>query len=290
MKKLLLATLLATSSSIATAAQNDLKVLVAFDSNTTSYSSSQRTYYANLFVKNLNKFITNSSLGSLIDFSLVAKPRIPVASSSWDYDKLQKYYSDRQTSRGENPKTTLTAYQKYYNADVVIVVANPSGAGTSMCGSSYVPEKSSMNSSHSSIGEMLEEPLYSIVFVTGQSSCINDSKVVVHEVGHSFGLQHGRAVQNQHGGSGHYVPSEFVTSGASGFSDYSPWGTSSDYHTVMGVKARNEPGVHHSFFSNRNSYKCGKNGSSVCGDSTANAVGVIQGFANRYAKRSDFFN
>lgn len=289
MKKIILAILLLTTSIFSNAATYNLKVLVAFDTNSTNFTTSQMNSYSTKFVTNLNNYMNNSNLASTIGFSLAYNAKIPVLSyPTWNYDQLKNYYLSNQTNRGQTPTTTLTSFQKYYNADVVIVVSNPHGSSTSICGNSYVPIKSNMDSTHSTVGDLLEEPIFSIVFVTGQLSCLDDPKVLVHEVGHSFGLQHGRAVQNQYGGT-HYVASEIISSGASGYADYTAPGTFFDYHTVMGKISPDEPGIHHAFFSNSSKFACGSPAVYKCGDNTANAVGIIQAFANRYAKRSDFF-
>lgn len=289
MKKIILAIILLTTSIFSNAATYNLKVLVAFDTNSTNFTTTQMSTYSSKFVENLNNYMNNSNLGSSIGFSLAYNAKIPVLPyPTWNYDHLKNYYLSNQTNRGQTPKTTLTSFQKYYNADVVIVVSNPHGSSTSACGSSYVPIKSHMDSTHATVGDLLEEPIYSIVFVTGQSICITNPKVVVHEVGHSFGLQHGQSVQNQYGG-GHYVASEIISSGASGYADYTAPGTLLDYHTVTGVISPDEPGIHHPFFSNSSKFACGYPAVYKCGNNTANAVGIIQAFANRYAKRSDFF-
>jgi hypothetical protein len=291
MKKIILAILLFTITVVSTAATNNLKVLVAFDTNTTNYTTVQMNTYSVKFVKNLNDFIINSNLDTVLDFSLAYTAKIPIlAYPTWNYDQLRNYYFANQTSRGQAPKTTLTTFQKYYNADVVIVVSNPHGASTSLCGISYVPQKGNMNSSHATIGDLLEEPIFSIVFVTGQDNCMDSPKVVVHEVGHSFGLQHGRGVQNQYPNEpGHYNSTQIISSGASGYANYSFPGSLLDYHDIMGVVSRSEPGIHHPFFSNSSKFACGFPTIYKCGDNTANAVGIIKSHANRYAKRSNFF-
>lgn len=290
MKKIILAILLFTLSSISNAATYNLKVLVAFDTNSTNFTTTQMNNYSSSLVTNLNNYMVNSNLGSTISFSLAYNAKIPLlAYPTWNYTQLKDYYFNNRTLRGQTPTTTLTSFQKFYNADVVIVVSNPSGSSKSYCGYSYVPLKSQMKTYHANVGDMLEEPIYSIVYVTGLTNCLNNPDVVVHEVGHSFGLKHGQAVRNQYNDVKSYDPVNIITSGATGYSDYSFLGTSNDYHDVMGIFSYKEAGIHHQFFSNSNKYACGSPRIYKCGDTTANAVGIIQAFANRYAKRSDFF-
>ncbi len=242
-------------------ARENLRVLYVFDTNSKNYTYSERKNISKRLNNQLNASFSNSGLSSTISFSKVKFEKAAVIPS---YKSL--YFAKRTYQIDTNKNLVLRKLQKKHKADVVVAVMEK--PNDSDCGQS-------VNIPWNYIG--FADPNNSFVFINSASKC-NYSYLLAHEVGHTFGLHHGKYTANYYNDNSHFYKNGYNN----GFGVKYRYGV--DYGTLM---AR---GVVRRFnrFSNPKVKKCGSNyyfNWNACGDSNANAVKFIKKWAKYYNRR-----
>ena len=125
------------------------------------------------------------------------------------------------------------------------------------------------------------------VFISNKKGCMDSATLIAHEVGHTFGLHHGKAIADEKGVAGHYK-SNSIANGYGVVVDYG-----FDYGTIMARDLAFNRGQNNTF-SNPHNYKCGSerytnNHNEVCGNSTANATKFISNNSRFYNMRGDWY-
>jgi predicted Zn-dependent protease len=267
-------------------ARENLRVGVIFDWGT-GIDHIQRPQVAKKLIKNLNDTFKDSGLSSYYNFQLTKTLSVSFSGGK-SKDTLKRNYLRKAYSKynGEYaPMLTLQIYQEYYKLDLVVAIMD---MGTRN------PLGSAMRTIKK--GDKIDCATFGIVFLnsydgsgsSSNSKALTDKHVLAHEFGHTFGIQHGKAVSLIKGSS-HYQPTKMIQKGASGFGKSSGMGR---YGTLMtGAYIVNRAsGARAHFFSDKTRNDCGKSHNKPCGDSNANAVQVLKNNASKYGKRSEWYN
>ncbi len=294
MKKTLLALTFLSGFSVASSvvAKEEFQVVVDFDSAASPYSEgSKRQEIASSLIANLNTSISNSSLGQYATFKLKYVTRGPIGKGhETSINEYHQLYANRNTLNDKLPKERLHHVQKNFSADFVIAVVDTPDDDKSggLCGRAFgVPTKSWIENG-GDVDTLLASADFGIVFVHYRDECIADEVTVSHEIGHSMGLSHGKAVADCENDDTHYMGSILLETYASGHAECD-WWASNDFSTIMGRHSVDGYRVSHNFFSDPNKSICGES-NLTCGDSVeANAVKYLKDYVNRIGKRSEWY-
>jgi len=292
MKKLVLILVLVFAS--LAQAREVLDVVFVFDRTSLSLSSAKRNNLANEYIKKLNNSFFYSKindrvrLSNYIYFRKKAVLYRPVSRKGEGMLATMNRYMRNMTDKtNPKPKLSLHYVQKYYKADIVIAIMNDPNEKKYAAVSLGTPEKSDRlgkrNTNFLSYGD-LGISIYNYKEISKQK------EIFAHEIGHGFGLYHGKAVARKYKNeSGHYEPRNALKPYANGFGDTDYW---RNYGTLMA--GRYLTGVEKAIenkFSNPDIYECGYYGDDeVCGDSTANAVKFIKDNARYFNKRGNWYD
>ena len=283
MKKVLLVLAVVLGLSSIVQAKETLRVLFLFDSTYAKYGYYDRRDISKNLTKQLNRSFKESGLSGYISFTKVGAIPANVSISGYlnNSDKLTRFYKNANSIKTRKATLPLHKFQKSYKADLVVSITKM----TDTCGvGTYLPNKGTFSSRKKSF----EFADGGQVFINNASNCFNKKTLLAHEVGHTFGLWHGKAVKNKTGESGHYEPKKAFTGYANGFGDTDYW---MNYGTIMAGSYLAGPGKgRDNKFSNPNVNTCGYyKDDEKCGDSTANAVRFIKENARYYNMRGDWY-
>ena len=231
-------------------ARENLNVIVVFDIDTTHYSNNRMWSLSRNLVRNLNKTFKNSGLSDVLTFNLTSIHKAYVTAKN---DERLEEISDRfYSSRYKFP---LSWFQSNKKADIVVTIMTPP-KNDEYCGQA-------INIPYNNFG--FSDPDNSYIFLS--TWCIDQPRLIGHEVGHIFGIHHG-----QYGG-------DFVRGIANGYGVDLDW--SLDYGTIMSKAI-----ISSNRFSNPNVNKCGVfNKTNACGNSRSNAYKFIRNNAKYYNRR-----
>jgi hypothetical protein len=288
MKKVLLVMVMIMSLYSSVSAKEYLKVLFVFDRYTTNYKYEEKKEISSDLLDKLNKSFKNSYLNYSIYFIKAGIANIDVTRKGVysSFDSLVNYYAYVSTGLDRKPKKLLHYYQKYYKADLVITIFKPRDAGETCGITTVLPDKRLL----SKLGTKSNVFAYADggqVFLSNSSRCLNEKSIIAHEVGHTFGLRHGKAVSEKRGISGDYDTKNAFAKYAHGYgrnSWYRPYGT-----VMSGIYLTTNERRKDNRFSEKDEYDCGHNDDEKCGDSTANAVRFIIENAKYYNMRGDWY-
>ncbi|MDD2871655.1 MAG: zinc-dependent metalloprotease family protein [Candidatus Gracilibacteria bacterium] len=258
-----------------------LRVAVVFDLNTTSYSLATRDTMSNKLISDLNKSFSNSGLSSRINFTRVYYDAVAFTNYNETIYQLKDRYNANRTY-GKVPILNLHYIQKQNTADIVIGIVNPRYSSfDGICGMALnIPINMSQ----------VKQADSGILFIENKAVCLDDEKVVSHEVGHTFGLQHGKAVYNYSGNLADYDINNILSSLAGGYGK-TYW--SGNYTTIMaksGLNVTDDDAHKHNRFSDVAKSVCGVTGNQPCGDSNSSAVNVMDYYAPYYNMRGAWYN
>jgi hypothetical protein len=256
-------------------AKEVLKVVFVFDKTTTNYSSNQRNSISEDLLLRLNESFINSGLSSKISFQRVAYLPRYVSNNGESLENIADRYDNTRSGSSKTTRLKLHELQKYYEADIVVTIMEP--GSTSLCGIAI------------DIPETINDLKYGdngFIFLSNEDSCLDSQSLIAHEVGHTFGLHHGKAVADDRG-----VPENYkVNSISNGYGVLVDYGM--NYSTIMSKDiVFSEKGIGN-FFSDPNKYECGfwdSDRTNVCGNSTANATKFISDNVRFYNMRGDWY-
>jgi len=281
MKKVLLVCAIILGLASSASAKETLSVAFVFDKKTLNLTLDQRKDLSDEYMKKLAETFENSGLSSTIGFTKVAVAYRYISKSGENFSSLRKRYVDNESDLKYRygkpvPSQTLQYYQRYYKADIVIGVVNFPSENTSGIAFSTPSKRHTVEKSNT---DVLAYGDYGICFLNYKYR--NQKEQPAHEIGHGFGLSHGKKV-------GHTLGSNAIEKYANGFgsTDYGR-----NYGTVMAGRYLTyiEKGVENRF-SNPFSSKCGYYADDeVCGNSTANGVKLFKKNAKIYNKRGDWY-
>jgi hypothetical protein len=276
MKKILLVIVFVFSFTSIVQAREVLNIVFVFDTTTTHYSSDNRNNESQKLIDKLNLSFFKSGLSSKIYFQRVAYIPRPVSKKGETLQNIQTRYNSNRSGLNKRAKLSLHYVQKAYKADIVVTIMNPKKS--SLCGIS-MPIPETING--------LKYGDNGFVFISNQKGCMDSPTLIAHEVGHTFGLHHGKAVADDRSDSRNYKPNS-LSNGYGVLVDYGM-----NYSTIMSRDiVFSEKGIRNSF-SNPNKYKCGfwdSDKNHVCGNSTANATKFISNNVRFYNMRGDWYN
>ena len=280
MKKMLLMLVAVLALASSSYARETLDVVFVFDKRTLILNEDQRNSQADKYLRKLNKTFSNSGLYYTMQFR---KKAVGYAYISKRGENLwgirQRYFDNQSNSKYINgkpiPSQTLQYYQRYYKADIVIGIMNDNNSKASGV-SVMIPLKNDTVKKKNT--DVLAYGDYGICFLNYKNR--NQKEQLAHEIGHGFGLWHGKRVGS--------TSSNAIETYANGFgsTDYAM-----NYGTVMAGRYITpvEKGIDNSF-SNPHSHKCGYYADDeICGDSTAYAVKLFRKNAKLYNKRGDWY-
>jgi len=283
MKNMLLVLAVVLGLSSIVQGKETLRVLFLFDTTYAKYGYNDRRDISKNLTKQLNRSFKESGLSGRISFTKVGavSANVSISGSLNNSGSLINLYQKANTIKTRKATLPLHKLQKAYKADLVVTITKI----TNTCGvTTYLPNKGTFRSRKRSF----EFADGGQIFINNTSNCFNKKTLLAHEVGHTFGLWHGKAVKNKTGQSGHYEPRKAFRSYANGFGDTDYL---MNYGTIMAGSYLAGPGKgRDNKFSNPNSYSCGYySDDEVCGDSTANAVKFIKINARYYNMRGDWY-
>ena len=291
LKRLFLALVMVMGLYSSASAKEYLRVLFVFDRYTTNYTSKEKTRISDNLLDKLNKTFRNSYLNYSIYFLKPGVATVDVTRHAkyTTMSSISDFYIKNSSGKDRKPKLTLHYYQRYYKADLVVsIFANTdSTSNLAKCGTSTVIPDKRLLSVFGSKYNVFAYADGGQVFLSNSKTCLNKKLIIAHEVGHSFGLRHGKAVSEKRN-----VPEDYDTKSA--FAKYAHgYGRNSwycPYGTVMaGIYLTNNEKRQDNRFSENDEYECGHNDDEKCGDSTANAVRFIIENAKYYNKRGDWY-
>jgi hypothetical protein len=284
--KYLLITLIAFSST--SFAKETLDVLVLFDTNTVNLSKDKENKISEKLVNNLNKSFYYSGLSGDAIFKLKSIVSTSVGKKGDSFDDIHTMLREKNSNGQVYNK--VSAYQKTRKADVVLVITNAKDS-ENLCGRSLsVPNKDMGKEDGLTSGQILEYPDNGIVMLKAKASCLDHEVLASHEVGHSFGLSHGKFIADKTGDKGHYNEEVILDIRAGGHGENSSkWFGRDNFSTIMGRLSIDGYGTSHNFFSKENKFECGKNKSKECGTPNASAKDFIKANLKHYANRSESF-
>ena len=255
-----------------------------FDTHYANYGYSDRKRISDKLFNQLIVSFSKSQLLGYISFRKVGAVPANISMSGVlkDSGSLRNLYLKANTIKTRKPTLPLHKFQKAYKADLVISITkinNTCGTGT------FLPNKDTFSSRSKSF----EFADGGQVFINNSKYCFDKKSLIAHEVGHTFGLWHGKAVKDKTHNSGDYNPLKAFASYANGFGNTDYY---RNYGTIMAASyLTNKQQGRNNRFSNPYSYTCGYyyNHDEKCGDSTANAVKFLKANAYYYNKRGDWY-
>ena len=271
-------------------ARENLRVGVIFDYGT-GHDHIQRPKIADKLITNLNKVFKESGLSSYYNFQLTKTLHVSFSGGK-DFNPLKRDYLRKAYSKYNGkyaPMLTLQIYQKAYKFDVIVAISENSDV--KLLGSAMKVLKK---------GNIANCATYGIVFLNNNngssssslSKALTDKYALAHEIGHTFGINHGSAVAKKTGKSGHYRISNAFAKGANGYGNYDSSNKTNSYTTLMSYKyiPVKSYRANSNRFSDKSKKNCGYYHNKPCGDSNANAVQVLKNNASKYGKRSEWYN
>lgn len=275
MKKILL-TMALVFSFTSLQAKEVLKVVFVFDKTTTNYSLNDRKEKSLKLINQLNLSFKKSGLSSKISFERVAYLPRYVSNSGESLENIAYRYDHTRSGSSKTTRLKLHELQKYYEADIVVTIME--AGSTSLCGIAI------------DIPETINDLKYGdngFIFLSNKDSCLDSPTLIAHEVGHAFGLHHGKAVADDRGVHENYK-SNSISNGYGVAVDYG-----FDYGTIMAKDLAFSRGQNNTF-SNPNKYECGSERNTnahneLCGNSTANATKFISDNVRFYNMRGDWY-
>ena len=249
-------------------ARENLRVGVIFDWGT-GIDNIQRPQVAKKLIKNLNNTFKDSGLSSYYNFQLTKTLWVSFSGGK-SKDTLKRNYLRKAYSKynGEYaPMLSLQIYQKAYKLDLVIAIMDM-GTRNPLGSAMRVIKK----------GDKIDCATFGIVFLNsydGSSSnsfskALINKYVLAHEIGHTFGISHGKAVADIKGSS-HYQTTNAFAKGANGFGKSSGLGKYGTLMTGAYIVSRDSR-ARANYFSDKTRKDCGYYHNKACGDANANAM------------------
>ena len=243
-------------------AKEYLRVLYVFDTKTTNYSQYSMLKKAKSLNKQLNKSFSNSELSDYISFTRVGTIKLDISNGGSLYKTSERYRKYKKPS-------SLGSVQKQFKADIVVTIMDT--GRYDLCGQAIDIPWSYLD---------FQDPDNAFVFLNSNSKkrCFTEPYLLAHEVGHIFGLHHGKYTADYYNDSSHFYSAGYNN----GYGVKYKYGV--DYGTLMsrGVTRRINR------FSDPSINDCGSywyDSSNTCGNSNANAVKFIKKWAKYYNKR-----
>lgn len=277
---IVIAILIASTSAFAV---ERMRVGIIFDERSfyaekPNFSKKDKQKLAKKIIRNINKVYKNSRLSSSYKFEL-AKVRDWNFSGGRTFHSLTKLYKKNKASN-RKAKLDLHILQQYYKLDLVIAVIGKDSTSKFAGSANGVPTYHGYARSAD----------FGIIFINGYRNA-KQKYVISHEIGHTFGLSHGKAVADYTGKDIHYKTNGFAK-GANGFGKVNTAKYYNNaYTTLMSyryVKVRNSR-ANSNRYSDKTRNDCGYYHKEPCGNTNANAVHVLKRYAKEYGKRSEWY-
>lgn len=265
-----------------------LDVLIVYDGDSLPShlsTETQRAEVAKAQIRFLNRTMENTSIQNQIRFQLKKQLVASIRNNTETYEQIyDRYRKSMDSSRKKIALYNLNKLQKEYQADVVVAVMNH--MQYPKCGEAlHIPDTNYKKYGFSSIQEYQSFADIGIVFIASRENCINDVTNLSHEVGHSFGLYHGKEVDGADSNPEAF-PSAFPYVWEVKLPAYQKIGTImlSGYQRQAGLtEVRN-------MFSNIANTQCGGTfNNQPCGSTYQNEAAIITSFAPSYNKRGNWF-
>ncbi|CAA6803643.1 MAG: Unknown protein [uncultured Sulfurovum sp.] len=250
----------------------------SFYSEKPNFSKRDKEKLAKKIIGNINKVYKNSRLSSSYKFEL-AKVRDWNFTGGRTLASLTKLYRDNKASN-KKAKLDLHILQQYYKLDLLIAIIGKDSSSKFAGIANGTPKYHGYANSAD----------FGIVFINGYKNA-KRKYVISHEMGHTFGLYHGKAVADYTGIDIHYKTNGFAK-GANGFGKVNTAKKSNNAYTTLmsyGYLKVSKARANSNRYSDKTRKDCGYYHNEPCGDDNANAVEVLQRYAKEYGKRSEWY-